>query len=158
MDAPRNFKIMDVEMNWVKLATPVDTPFGTKQYEMQIATEDKKVAAEWTANHLNVKEKDGKFTVSLKRKATRADGSENGPVRVVDPGLNPVANVNQIGNGSRGNVIVWQAPYDAYGRKGVSSSLTAVQVTKLEIYDGSANLGFDVVETEEPAQNPEQLF
>ena len=60
---------------------------------------------------------------------------------------------------SRGNVIVWQAPYDAYGRKGVSSSLTAVQITHFELYDGSASIGFDKIESEEPAEsNPEQLF
>ena len=155
IDAPRNLKIMDVELNWVKLDTPVKTPFGHEQYEMQIATEDKDVAAKWKSDDLNVKEKDGKFTVSLKRKALRADGSDNGKVRVVDPGLNPVANVREIGNGSRGNVIVWQAPYDSYGRKGVSSSLTAVQITVFERY---VPTGVDFDPVEEAPAKPEELF
>ena len=161
MQDPRNYKIMDAELNWVKLAAPVKNNFGTMVYEMQIATTNKEQAQEWKANHLNVKEKDGKFVVALKRNAFKKDGSEMGPVRVVDPGLNPVANVDQIGNGSRGNVILWQAPYDNFGSKGITSSISAVQVTHLEIFDRSTVTGFDKIKGSEsvgePA-NPEQLF
>ena len=57
-----------------------------------------------------------------------------------------------IGNGSIGNVIVWQAPYEVQGRKGISNSLTAVQITTLEVYSGgSAAVDFDVVGGEEPS-------
>ena len=81
---PRNFKVMGVELNWARLDQPVN-PFGTPQWELQIATTDANVAKELSDNHLNVKEKDGKFVVSLKRKATKADGSAMDPVRVVVP-------------------------------------------------------------------------
>ena len=160
MENPRNLLIENVELNWAKLDTPVN-PFGTEQFELQIATTDKAVADQWKADHLNVKEKDGKFTASLRRKAKRADGSDNGKVRVVDANKQPFENVRSIGNGSIGNVIVWQAPFDTMGRKGVSSSLTAVQIVTLEEFTPSGGVDFDVVETstagEEPSA-PESMF
>ena len=151
MDQPRNFKIENVTLNWARLDTTVN-PFGTEQYELQIATADKAQAEMLKANHLNVKEKDGMFTVSLKRKAKKADGSDNGKVRVVSADLSPMENTKIIGNGSIGNVVVFQYPYSAAGRKGIASSLTAVQVTKLEKYEASAAAEFTAVGgTEEPA-------
>ena len=155
MDKPRNFLISNVELNWARLDAPV-TPFGTPQWELQIATTDATQAQVLRENHMNVKEKDGKFTVSLKRKAVRANGDPMDPVRVVDANKLPMENRRSIGNGSRGNVIVWQAPYEAMGRKGISSSLTAVQVTELVEYT-AGGLDFDVVEGAEP-QKAEDLF
>ena len=140
----RNYKIEGVELNWARLDKPV-SPFGTMQYELQIATTDAAKAEELKANHFNVKEKDGKFTVSLKRKAVKANGEDNGKVRVVDSNLVAIDDVSKIGNGSVGNVIVFQYGYDAGGRKGVTAALTAVQITKLEIYSGDAASSFSVV-------------
>lgn len=142
---PRNILLSGVELNWARLDNPIENPFGGTQWELQIATTDKKKVKEMKDAGLNVKEKDGKSVVSLKRKATKRDGSPMDPVRVVDANRNPIENRRSIGNGSIGNVIVWQAPYDSFGRKGVSSSLTAVQVTKLEVYEGSSSVDFDVV-------------
>ncbi len=141
---PRNYKIENVELNWARLDKPVN-PFGTEQYELQIATTDTDKAQELRENFFNVKEKDGKFTVSLKRKAMKANGETNGKVRVVDTNLVAMDNTSSIGNGSVGNVIVFQYPYEAMGRKGIASSLTAVQITKLEIYSGSDAVGFEVI-------------
>ena len=151
LEQPRNVKVMDVELNWARLDTPV-SPFGTAQWELQIATTDKKKVKELKDLGLNVKEKDGKSVVSLKRKAIKSDGSPMDPVRVVDGARNPIENRRSIGNGSIGNVIIWQYPYDVMGRKGVGASLTAVQVTKLEEYtpEGSSN-DFDIVENSESA-------
>ena len=115
MDKPRNYLISNVELNWARVDTPVN-PFGTEQWEVQIATTDKAQADELKANHLNVKEKDGKFIVSLKRKAVKADGSPMEPVRVVNADRSVITDRRSIGNGSIGNVIVWQAPYDFQGR------------------------------------------
>ena len=39
MDQPRNYRINGVELNWARLDTPVN-PFGTPQWELQIATTD----------------------------------------------------------------------------------------------------------------------
>jgi len=151
LTSPRNFLVSNVELNWARLDQPV-SPFGAAQWELQIATTDKAVADDLKANHMNVKERDGKFVVALKRKAVKADGSPMDPVRVVDAAKAPIMDRRSIGNGSIGNVIVWQAPYEVQGRKGISNSLTAVQVTTLEVYSGgSNNVDFDIVGEDAPA-------
>ena len=120
------------------MVSPV-SPFGSPQFELQVATTDKAKADEMAANNLKVKEIDGKFVVSLKRKAVKADGSDNGAPRVVGKDAKaPLADASKIGNGSKGNVIVFQYEYNAAGRTGIASSLTAVQVTDLVEYTGSA--------------------
>ena len=154
MDKPRNYLISDVELNWARLETPTN-PFGTEIYEIQIATSDKAKADELKANHFNVKERDGKFVVSLKRNAKKRDGSDNGKVRVVDSAKNPLT--QSIGNGSTGNVIVWQYPYENMGRKGVSGSLTAVQVTNLVEYNGGG-VDFDIVGGSDSSSDEPALF
>ena len=153
MNSPRNFLISNVELNWAKLDQPV-SPFGAAQWELQIATTDKAVAEDMKANHLKVKEVDGKFVANLKRKAVKADGSAMDPVRVVDANKAPITDRRSIGNGSIGNVIVWQAPFEYAGRSGISSSLTAVQITKLEEYKSTGGVDFDVV-GEAPAVSEE---
>ena len=153
---PRNYLIENVELNWARLANPV-SPFGTPQWELQIATTDPVLAGQMGENNLNVKEKDGKYTVSLKRKAVKADGTEMVPVRLVDAQKNPIENRGSIGNGSKGNVIVWQAEYEAMGKSGVSNSLTAVQVTELVEYAPTGGVDFSVV-GDSPAGNEGSLF
>jgi hypothetical protein len=139
----RNYRIDNVELNWAKLAKPV-SPFGTLQWELQIATTDKALAKTLSEEHFNVKEKDGKYVVALKRKAVKADGSENRPVTVMD-GQKKALDPTIIGNGSIGNVQVFQYPYDTAGRKGVATTLSGVQVVKLVQYNPD-NSGFSVVE------------
>lgn len=146
MDKARNFKIENVVMNWARLDTPVN-PFGTEQYEVQIVV-SKEQAEVLTANHFKVKEKDGVLSVSLKRKAKRADGSDNGKVRVVNKDLSPMENTKILGNGSVGNIVVFQMPYDGKFGKGITNSLTAIQVTKLEKYEAQAAADFSVIEDE----------
>lgn len=154
----RNFLIKNVTLNWAKLARPVN-PFGTEQYELQIATTDAATAEEWKKEHLNVKTKDGVHTVSLKRKATRANGESNGSVRVVDANKVAMEDAGQIGNGSVGNVIVRQYPYEAMGRKGIATQLEAVQVTTLEVYSSSNAVDFDIEAADEgTTQTEEALF
>ena len=159
MDQPRNIRIDDLELNWAKLDKPV-SPFGTMQYELQVATRDEAKAQELRDNHITVKtDKDGKFVASLKRKAFKADGSDNGPVRVVDGDKNAIENLRGIGNGSVGNVILFQYPYSNNGRSGIATSLTAVQVTELEVYNGGNSIDFDVVgEPAEPTGEKADLF
>ena len=149
MESPRNYLISDVTLNWARLDTAI-SPFGTPQWELQLELTAEQ-AETLKANHFNVKEKDGKFTVSLKRKAIKADGSPMEPVRVVGADKMPLENKASIGNGSKGNVIVWQAPYSTMGRSGIANSLTAVQVTDLVVYTGSSSVDFDIVATDEAA-------
>ena len=160
MEQPRNFKIEGVTLNWAKLATPVQNPFNKQEYiwELQIATTDADKAQMLRDNHMNVKEKNGVFSVGLKRKTKKADGSDNGPVRVVDGNLAAIEDVRSIGNGSEGNVIVYQFPWSNMGQSGISSILTAVQVTKLEVYKPDAASSFSVVEGSEPtAENADPV-
>ena len=119
---PRNYRINDVELNWAKLTKPV-SPFGQPQYELQIATTDKAVADEWKTNHLTVKDKDGKYSVSLKRKALKADGSENGAPKVVDKDAQPLN----------------------------AASLTAIQITDFKEYTGSVEFE-PIVDIHGPSQ------
>ena len=149
----RNYRIDNVELNWAKLARPVN-PFGTEQWELQIATKDKAIAENWAANHFTVKNDKvdpEKFTVSLKRKAVKADGSANGPVKVVDAQAQPFADVSTIGNGSTGNVVVYQYAYETAGRSGIASSLTAIQVLDLKEYSGAVM--FEPVAVDAPAES-----
>ena len=161
---PRNYKIEGAELNWARLSKPVQNPFNKTeyQYELQIATTDEAVAEEWKANHLNVKveKKTGKFVVSLRRKVLKANGDENGPVRVVDGNLGEFTKLDRIGNGSIGNVIVFQYEWDNMGRKGISSSLTAVQITDFQEYIPENRVDFAVVGGEEPAESndPVSMF
>ena len=62
LTSPRNFLVSNVELNWARLDQPV-SPFGAPQWELQIATTDKAVADDLKANHMNVKERDGKFYI-----------------------------------------------------------------------------------------------
>jgi len=160
LSQPKNYLIKDVELNWARLDTPTDNPFGgDPSWELQVATTDKTLADDMKANDLNVKEKDGKFVVSLRRKSVTKDGNPMEPVRVVDASKAPMDGParRKIGNGSTGNVIVWLAPYDFRGRTGVTASLTAVQVTDLVEYSGGgADIDFDVVSGGE--ETPADLF
>ena len=131
--------------------------FEKLQWSVQIATTDEAVAKDWKANHLNVKpHKDipNKWYVDLKRNATYTsrDGGtpkieNNTPVKVVDHNVNPI-DATRLGNGSKGNVLVWQRPYEIKetNKKGISTSLTGVQIIKFVVYGGA--VGFEPVESE----------
>ena len=149
---PKNIMISGVTLNWARLDTPADNPFGgAPSWEVQIETADKAQAKALQDDGLNVKEADGTFTVSLRRKSETKDGSPMAPVRVVDAAKNPIdgANRRKIGNGSTGNVIVWLAPYEYAGKKGITASLTAVQVTDMVEYSAEASMDFDSVSANE---------
>ena len=119
---------------------------------MLIQTTDAEKKKELESYGLNVKDgKDddkGTFSVSLKRKGVKANGEVNTPVKVVDAKLQP-ADGSNIGNGSKVNVNLWQYEYEAPGRKGVATSLTAVQVVELKEYTPTA--GFEAIESVDAA-------
>lgn len=146
---PKNVLVKDVELNWARLDTPMDNPFGgPASWEVQIAADSKEALADLESLGAKVKEKDGKFTVSLRRKAETKDGAPMEPVRVVDSNKAPMDGParRKIGNGSRGNVIVWAAPFEYMKRTGVTFSLTAVQVVDLVEYSGGGDsVDFDIV-------------
>ena len=154
---PRNVVINNVELNWAKLARPITNQFGATQYELQIATADKAQADKISSETgLSFKEKDGKFVTNLKRKAKDSKGADMTPVRVVDANKSPLDG-GSIGNGSKGNVIVWQYEYSFAGRKGIGNSLTAVQVTDLVKYERTPDVDFESV-SKAPASASSELF
>ena len=57
----------------------------------------------------------------------------------------------QIGNGSTGNVVVYQYAYETAGRSGIASSLTAIQILSLKEYSGAVM--FEPVAVDTPAES-----
>jgi len=120
-------------------------------WEVQIRTRDKAVKNEWAALNLKpktVEDDDGKvfYSVTLRKKSKKKDGEVNQPVKVIDGGLNDI-NPMSIGNGSIGNIRIFQYEYGDEGK--IASMLMAVQITKLNEYIPKANDDeFEMTETE----------
>lgn len=147
----RTVIIKDVELFYTKLAQPAN-PFGTEQWEAQIRTNDKSAADSWKKDfYLNVKEnkEEGYWFSNLTRGLYRKDkgkitDQKNSPPDVVDSQRQPM-DPNTIGYGSKGAVRIFQAPYKFNGREGVSTTLSAVQVTELVPYERTTAVDFDIV-------------
>jgi len=106
-------------------------------WEVQIRTRDKKQAKEWKDLNVNVKTDDDDngvfYKATLKKKTKKASGEPQNPVNLVGGDLSPI-DPNTLGNGSIGNVRIYQYNYEVGGRKGIASMLMAVQVTTLKEY------------------------
>ena len=156
LEKARNFMITDALCFYPKLDTPQinkgtvnGRPFTTPlQFEIQLRPKDEATLQLWKDNLLPVRENsEGVSTLTLRRRALRKDGSDNGKPRVVGNDKQPMDS-KTIGNGSTVNVIVWQAPYGD-NNESVFNSLTAVQVTDLVEYSGSS-VDFDMLEEISP--------
>lgn len=135
---------------------------GAPSWETQIRTTDKAEAKQWKDLDLNVraltrksKDENGNFVTdelgeevrepitdengkpfygcTLRKKTLKRDGSPQMPVNVVAGDLSPI-DASTIGNGSVGNLSVFQYPYEYKGKKGISSMLMAIQITELNEY------------------------
>jgi len=144
--------IKNVELNWVKLSEPVDNYTGDKKiYEVQVSVPEARNSELEAIRKTRIK--DGKSTINLSKNAFLKSGDEAAKVRVVDSNklaLDPKI----IGNGSMGNVMIMQTPYEIKHPKtgkvtksGISSMLVAVQVTKLVKYEPKPKVDFDSVDT-----------
>jgi len=106
-------------------------------WEVQIRTRDKKQAKEWKDLNINVKpDEDDKgifYKANLKKKTKKANGEPQNPVNLVGGNLTAI-DPNTLGNGSIGNIRIYQYNYEVGGRKGVASMLMAIQVTTLKEY------------------------
>jgi hypothetical protein len=135
----QNEIIRDVELHWCKLDKPVD-PFGTLQWEISIQVPKKREAELAKYGKTKpVKNKDGKETgnvsLNLKKKALKADGTDAAKVGVVDIHKQPMDS-KLIGNGSKGNVMVFCKPYEIKAPNGkVTKSGTSVMLTKIQVTD-----------------------
>jgi hypothetical protein len=150
----RTVIVKDVELHWAKLDAPVD-PFktGEKVWEVQIRTDDENVAKSWAKDYfINAKKDDeGHWKANIKRKELNRKGESNQPPVVLGRDNQPMPSGN-IGNGSIGDLKLFQYPYDVAGRKGVSSMLSAVRVTDLKEYTPTSEVDFDVIEGAEGAE------
>jgi hypothetical protein len=108
-------------------------------WEIQIRTEDRTQRKEWIDMGLRVKDvvpEEGNpyFRVNLRKKSIKADGTKSSPVDVVDGSLGPI-NPNSLGNGSVGNVRIFQYEYPKKeGGTGIANVLMGIQVTKHLVY------------------------
>ena len=146
--ANKTHQINGLTINYAKLATPVKTPFGTEQYEAQLTTTDAATAELLKAIAplaSKVKEEDGVFSVNVKAKAFKQDGTPMKAPMVVN-GANAPIDASKIGNGSTVNVIL--SEYDhTFGAGGTAVSLAGVQVTNLVEYTGG--ISFAAVDSED---------
>jgi hypothetical protein len=152
-----NVIIRDLEFFWVKLDKPVE-PFGTLQYEMQVQFPKSRVDEMSAFGKVKeVTDKDGKttgkYSLNLKKKALKADGSDAAKVVVVDAFKNPMDS-KTIGNGSVGNVLLMCKPYELKApngkvtKSGTTAMLTKVQVTKLVKFEAKGSDNFVDFDTE----------
>jgi len=143
--------IKNLELNWVKLDKPVDNYSGDKLiYDIQVAVPEARQDELEAIRKVRIK--DGKATINLSKNAFLKDGEPAAKVRVVDANKQPI-DPRTIGNGSIGNVMLLQRPYEIKHPKtgkvtksGITSMLVAVQVTKLIKYTPTAKVDFDSVD------------
>ena len=123
-------------------------------YELQIRTSDKAVKDEWKKLGLLVKlieTDDDKiyYRVNLRKRSVKQDGTKAGDIEVVNGEREPI-DPRTIGNGSIGNVRIFQYPYPGEDGKpsGVASVLMGVQVTTHKLFTPKAKEpGFEDTET-----------
>jgi hypothetical protein len=109
-------------------------------WEVQIRTTNKDQKKEWEQANLLVKPvvpDDGPpyWRVNLRKKSIRSNGEASTPVELIDGKLQPV-DPNTVGNGSVGNVKVYQYEYEKKqgGGKGIVSVLMGIQLVKHVLY------------------------
>lgn len=147
----RTVIVNDVELFYVKMDAdkPVE-PFGQLQWELQMRTRDKEVAKSWKEDfYLTPKtdedEKGIFYRVNVKKKAIKKDGTKADCPEAVDKNKQEL-DATTIGNESRGNVKLFQYPYDVAGRQGVATMLSAVQVTEYKKYTPkNGGTDFDII-------------
>lgn len=137
-------------------------------WEVQIRTSSKETKREWQEANLGVKaivpdEGAPYFKVQLKKGCKKKDKTPSEPIKVVDGDLNPL-DPNVIGNGSIGNVRIWQYEYPKEGGgKGIATLLMGIQVTTLKKFERKARTDDDFDKQEmtvidPPADTPEGTF
>jgi hypothetical protein len=141
--------IRNVNFYYAKLDKPV-SPFGTDIFDLQVRFPKERIQ-EMSAFGKVREVEDGNFAINITRKAMNAKKQKT-PVRVVDGDKNPIKDL--IGNGSTGNIIVYQYDWEVSGRTGRKTVLIAVQVTELIKYVPLESVEFDVIETQANDNTP----
>lgn len=141
--------LKNCEIYFAKLGKPNNKFNKTNPtWEVQLRTTDPKQKKEWEDAGLKPKlivgkgEQEGEpilangkkqWRVNLQKKSITKDGEKASPVDLVDGKLKPI-DPNSIGNGSVGNVRIFQYDYDNNGKAGKASVLMGIQLTKHIIY------------------------
>jgi|TARA_R110000868_G_scaffold358998_1_gene620759 hypothetical protein len=123
------------------------SPFGAMQWEAQLegtADREEEFSYLGKVRHLD----NGNVAVNIKRKAFKSDGTANIAVGLVDAKKQPITTFNNLGNGSTGNVKLYRAEYEYAGKKGITTIMSAIQITDLVIYTGSVD--FDMETDDSP--------
>jgi hypothetical protein len=133
-------------------------------WEAQLRTYSKEQKKEWEALKLPVKaivpddDSPPFYRVNLRKKSIKVDQEKSSPVTVVDGKLQPL-DPNTIGNGSVGNVRIFQYVYEKPdGTEGTTSVLMGVQITKHIVYTPKPrgdDFGEEDMEVIEP--DPEEM-
>ncbi len=150
--------LKDVELYFAKLDPKrPNSKYNKEQptWEIQIRTRNKAQMQEWKKLDINVKTETDEndkvyYKANLKKKSKKKekDGtfSDVTPVKVVNGSLEEL-DPNSIGNGSIGNIRIFQYPYGDDDK--IASMLMAIQVTKHVVYVPKPREDdFDMVETE----------
>lgn len=131
--------IRNVEFWYPRLVRP-NAMFDPQKprWEVQIRTSDMNQYKELMALGLNLKfkqEDDGSqyWFTTLGKRSTKQDGSAATPIEVVDGKKEPI-NPDTIGNGSIGNIRLFESSYERLGKPAKRFSLMGVQITKLKLY------------------------
>ena len=155
-----NAIIKNVTFKWVKIDTPVDNYSGDKMiYDIQVLVPAAREAE--LSIYRKVRDMgEGMVGINLSKNAFKQDGTEAAKVRCVDNNklaLDPKI----VGNGSVGNVMVFQKPYEIKNPKtqkvtksGISTTLSAIQIVNLVKYERKAvGMDFDMEDGSAGASN-----
>jgi len=141
--------IRNVSFYYAKLDKPV-SPFGTEIYDLQVRFPANRVEEMSTYGKVRPVE-DEQYAINITRKAMNSKKQKT-PVRIVDKDKNPIKDL--IGNGSTGNIIVYQYDWEVSGRTGRKTVLIAVQVTDMIKYVPEVSIDFDVLEPKNDNTGP----
>lgn len=133
--------LKDCELYFAKLNPAKPNAMFDKEnptWEVQIRTRDKAKAKEWKEMSISVKPDEDDagmfYKATLKKRSKKRDGTDQNPVTLVGGDLTPI-DPDKLGNGSIGNVRVYQYDYNVAGRTGKANMLMAVQVTTYKEYE-----------------------
>jgi len=146
--------LRDVTLNYAKVYKAETNPFGKEVFDIQLEfTKDR--IDEFTKYGKIRQLSNGNFAININRPAVNNKGQQN-TIRVVN---NEKATITDpIGNGSKGNVMVYTYDWNVGGRNGTKSVLIAVQITDLVEYNPESNVDFDLVVSEDTTTTPAQDF
>jgi hypothetical protein len=155
----------NVELYFVKCDPKRPNAFYNKEnptWEVQIRTYDRAQAKEWEAQNIQLKavipDEEGEkpyWKTVLRKRSIKRDGSPAEPVEILDGHLNNI-DPNTIGNGSVGNLRIYQYEYPKGEGTGIATMLMGIQVTTHKLYTQTRET-FAQTETTIIAETPKQM-